>query len=517
MGLTKTYRDGTTPTIAIIGAGVSGLCAAIQLQRELQLTTYTVYELESDIGGTWLMNTYPGCQSDAPIHLYSYSFAPNYDFKNKFVPQSEVLAYLKATAKTYNIYDKIRFQTRITSMQWHEGHQKWILHWIESVTGEEGDHEVDVVIHAAGVLRLPNIPKEFEAFEGSMWHSARWDHSVDLVGKRVGVVGTSASGIQIVPAIADKVKSLDVYGRSPSYITPQLNITYNNIWRFIFRHVPLAYSVYRTLWYYYLDSTILLYHKLAWFSVFHRTIVYIVTWLHRFRQFPFNRALRKKLTPDYEVAARRVVLSDKYYPALKKPNVILHSDPIVSINGSTITTQDGSTRELDVLVLATGFDWVSNFPVGYWTGRGGIDIATNWGESPTTYYGTCVPNAPNFFLIWGPNSGIAHHALTSIVEVQVMYTIRALSHMMEQDLASMEIKQEAAEEFLETLDKKMERMIFTTSVMPKFINSKKKCRGFWWGGVTEFWWRMKDLHPERFHIVGRKEAREKPILNGSEI
>ncbi|KAF9205168.1 hypothetical protein BGZ49_004387 [Haplosporangium sp. Z 27] len=509
MGLTKTFPDGTTPTIAIIGAGLSGLCASIQLQRELQLTTYTVFELESDIGGTWLSNTYPGCQSDAPVHLYSYSFAPNYDFSKKFVPQAEIQAYLRATAKTYNIYDKIQFQTRISSMQWDERRNKWILHWIKSLTAEEGDREFDVVIHAAGVLRLPNIPKEFDAFEGQKWHSARWNHSLDLTGKRVGVVGTCASGIQIVPAIADKVQSLEVYGRSPSYITPKLNITYNKVWRFLFHNIPHFYTIYRAFWYYYTDSTILLYHKLAWFSVFHRIIVYLVTWFHRFRQFPFNPEMRRKLTPKYELAARRVVLSDDFYPALKKQNVSLHQHEIVSIKGRTIETSDGSTQDLDVLILATGFDWISNFPPGYWIGRGGVDISEYWGGNPTTYYGTCVPHAPNFFLLWGPNSGIAHHALTSIAEIQVNHAIRSLSYMMEQNVVTMEVKQEAAEEFLRYADKRLERTMFTTRVLPKFTDGMGRCRGFWWGGVTEYWWHMREVHPERFRVVKRGEESKK--------
>ncbi|KAF9936719.1 hypothetical protein BGZ65_002098 [Modicella reniformis] len=507
MGFAKSFKDGTTPSIAIIGAGLSGICAAIQLQRQLQLTTYKVFELEADVGGTWFRNTYPGCQSDAPAHLYSYSFAPNYDFSKKFVPQSEVLAYLRATAKTYNIYDKILLQTRVSSMQWNEGRKKWILHWVKSATGEEGDHEADVVIHGAGMLRYPKVPKEFDAFKGDMWHSARWNHSVDLTGKRVGVVGTSASGIQIVSTIADRVESLEVYGRSPVYVTPQLNITYNRVWQFLFRHVYFIYTLYRTFWYYYVDSTILLYHKLAWFSAFHRAVVYFVTWLHRFLQLPFDNDLRRKVTPDYELATRRIVLSDKFFPTLKKPNVTLHRDPIVTISGGTIETKSGSKCELDILVLATGFDWISNFPVGYWIGRGGTDIATNWGESPTTYYGTCVPKAPNFFLIWGPNVGIVHHALTSLIELQVMYAIRAISHMLEKDIATMEIKQEAVEKFLETLDRRIQRTIFTTKV-------RSKCRGFWWGSVTEFWWKMKDLHPERFHVEGREGVNAKSLLNG---
>ncbi|KAG0201885.1 hypothetical protein BGX28_005422 [Mortierella sp. GBA30] len=516
MGLTKTYRDGTTPTIAIVGAGLSGLCTAIQLQRQLQLTTYKVFELESDIGGTWLSNTYPGCQSDAPSHLYSYSFAPNYNFTKKFVPQSEIRAYLKATAKTYNIYDKVQFKTRVSSMQWNEGRKKWALRWVKESSGEEGNYEADIVFHAAGVLRLPNIPKEFEAFEGEKFHSARWNHAVDISDKRVGVVGTSASGVQIVSAIADKVQSLDVYGRSPAYITPQLNVTYNRIWRFLFCYVPFFYTLYRAFWYYYVDSTILLYHKMAWYSVFHRVIVYFVTWLHRFLQLPSDPVLRRKLTPEYEIAARRIVLSDTYYPTFKKPQVSLHQDPIISVQGKTIETKDGSKSELDVLILATGFDWIANFPVGYWVGYGGVDIATGWGESPTTYYGTCVPKAPNFFLIWGPNSGVAHHAITSMVEIQVMYGIRAMSYMMEHDITSMEIKQEEAERFLRFLDSRIEHTIFTTKVMPKFVNSKGRCRGFWLGSCTEFWWHLRDLHPERFDVVSRKDSEKSGTrLNGT--
>ncbi|KAG0009621.1 hypothetical protein BGZ80_002219 [Entomortierella chlamydospora] len=361
-----------------------------------------MFELQPDLGGTWLTSTYPGCQSDAPIHLYSYSFAPNYNFSKKFAPQSEILAYLQATAKTYNIYDKIRFRTRVSNVRWDESHNKWILHWINIDTEEEGIYEADVVFHATGVLRVPNIPKEFDAFKGDKWHSAKWNHSVDLTGKRVGVV----------------------------------------------------------------DTTILLYQKMAWYSAFHRVVVYFVTWFYRFQQFPFNSELREKLTPKYELASRRIVLSDHFFSTLKMPHTSLHQSPITSINGNTIETSDGTKRELDVLILATGFDSSSNFPDGYWIGRGGIEIKKHWNGCPTVYCGIWVPHAPNFFLIWGPNSSTAHHAMTRVFEIQVMHAIRAISYMMEQNLVSMEIKQEVAEEFTNTIDQRMERSIFTTKMMP---------------------------------------------------
>ncbi|KAF9304099.1 hypothetical protein BGZ74_002339 [Mortierella antarctica] len=455
MTLTKTYPDGSTPKIAIIGAGISGICAANQLQRQLHLSTYTIFELEPDIGGVWKNNT-------------------------------EVLDYFRSTAKTYNIYDKIRFNTRVTNMKWNESRKKWILRWVNTSSSEQGDYEVDVVLHGSGLLRIPQVPKEFESFQGDMWHSARWNHSVDLTGKRVGVVGTSASGMQIIPVIADKVETLDVYGRSPVYITPMFNGEYGRTWRFFCRYVPFFY-------------------------LFYTSLLYLL-----FIQLPSNPTLRRQLTPQYELASRRILLSNTYYPTFKRDNVSLHTDEIVSINGKTIEIKDGSFRELDVLVLATGFNYSLNFPPGCWIGRGGVDIPTIWHDNPTTYYGTFIPNAPNFFLLCGPNSVVAHLAVMHMIETQVMYVIRSLSYMMQNDLSTIEIKQEAVDQFMDTYDKRMDKLMFATKKMPKFLNSQGKCRVFWYGCVTEFWWRMRELHPERFLVQSRKEGAEKGYshLNG---
>ncbi|KAF9585250.1 hypothetical protein BGW38_003211 [Lunasporangiospora selenospora] len=502
MNFTKSYKDGTTPTVAIIGAGVSGICAAIQLQRQLKLTTYAVFELEADIGGTWRSNTYPGCNSDAPSHQYSYSFAPNYEWSQKFAPQAEVLGYLKNTAKTYNIYDKVKLNHRVSKMKWQEDKNKWALHWIKTTTGEEGDFEADVVIHGTGVLRIPCIPKEFDTFKGLKWHSAQWDHSVDLTGKKVGIVGASASGVQIISTIADKVESLEVYSRSSVYITPLLNYRYTDTWRLLFEYVPFFYTFYRALHYWVIDFTVFLYFKIAWYSILHHIFTSLVVWIHRFRLVR-NREIRRKLTPDYELGSRNIVLSNSFYPTFQKPNVTLHKDTITSIEGRTIKTADGSEKELDVLVLATGFEWVGNFPIGYWIGRNGIDISEKWGENPTTYYGTCVPNAPNFYLTWGPNSGILHHSQTHMLEIQVNYAINAISHMMKENLAVLEIKQEVADEFMRTVDRRIERVLFSTKYKPRFTNSMGKVRGFWYGGCTEFWWRLRKLHLEQFLTTPR--------------
>ncbi|KAF9419068.1 hypothetical protein BGZ76_004300 [Entomortierella beljakovae] len=452
MVLTKTYPDGSTPTIAIIGAGFAGLLTAIQLQRKLNLTSYTVFELQPDLGGTWLTSTYPACQADVPAHLYSFSFAPNYEFPDKFSQRSDVLTYIQSTAKTYNIYDKIRFQTKVSAIHWEEKCKKWTLHWINTSTNEEGDFEADFVFHGTGVLRVPSIPEEYSGFKGAMWHSANWDHSVDLSDKRVGVIGISESGVQVVSGIGRNVKSLEVYGRTPPYIKPRLNIAYNNVWLCLFYYVPFFYQIYRTFLYILEDATIFIYKRLTWRSVFHRMLYYAITWLYRFTSLVFRPDLRKKMTPKYEIGNRRIVLSDEFYPIIKLPHVSLHSSPIVSINGNTLETEDGSKQELDVLILATGYQRTGNFPNKFWFGRGGVEIVKHWDGDPRAYN--------------------AHHSLICLFEAQVEYAIQVLSFMMERNIGTLEVTQEALNGYDEYIDRKMKEMIFTNTSTPNYINSK---------------------------------------------
>ncbi|KAG0259539.1 hypothetical protein DFQ27_004012, partial [Actinomortierella ambigua] len=192
MGLTKTYSDGSTPVVAIIGAGFAGMCAAIRLQTELNLHTYQVFELEADIGGTWLSNTYPGCACDVTAHTYVFSFAPNYDWSQRYSPQSEIWAYQRRVAQQFDLYPKIKFQTEVTKIVWDHATQKWVLDYVHLPTGDKHVFVADLVFMGQGPLRIPQIPKQFEAFEGPKWHSAQWNHEYDLTGKRVAVVGSGA-------------------------------------------------------------------------------------------------------------------------------------------------------------------------------------------------------------------------------------------------------------------------------------------------------------------------------------
>ncbi|KAF9122261.1 hypothetical protein BGW39_009879 [Mortierella sp. 14UC] len=441
MAFTKTFSDRSTPEIAIIGGGLSGICTAIQLQRMLQLTSYKIFEQESDLGGTWLLNSYPGCACDNLSHLYSLSFAPNYNWSRKYAPQAEILDYLQSTARSYNIYDKVQFNTKIKRMRWRDDRKKWALEWVNLLSGEEGVYETDVVVHGTGLFNIPQIPQEFEAFRGVKWHSARWRHDVDLTGKRVGVVGVNASAIQIIPKVAESnCKVLHVYGRSPGYVTPQFDNTYSDTWKFLFRKVPLFYALYTTLWYYTLDSTFLVYFRLTWYSAIHRSIIYLIAWWQRYRQIP-DPVLRAKLTPEHVLGSKRTVLSNNYYPALTQDHVEYHRERIVEVIGNKITTAD------------------------------------------------------------------VHQSVTSVVEAQVMFMIKSLSTMMENDYASMEITEKATSDFANLSQKR--RAISAAKVpppAPKEFASKKKrplpSKGagvsFWCGTLAEFRLRLSKYSPQLF-------------------
>ncbi|KAF9164783.1 hypothetical protein DFQ26_001017 [Actinomortierella ambigua] len=513
--LTTAYQDGSTPTIAIIGSGVSGLCVAIQLQRLLHITSYTIFELDTEIGGTWSANTYPGASCDETAHTYNYTFAPNFEWSRPYAPQPEILDYLKATARTYNLYDKIKFQTRVVNMRWDEDRQKWTLHWRNEATGVEGDYVADIVYSCTGLLRIPSIPEEFHDFKGPMWHSARWDASVDLKDKRVAVVGCCASGIQIIPNVGREASHMTVYARSMPYILPWCNYRYSDAIKWAFRNVPLVHSLYTAFWYYAIDSNILLYYRLTWYSFIHRMIMYAVTWLYLFLSVR-DKTLRKKMTPDYEIGSRRIVLTDDFFSTMQKPNVDLRTGKIVKVEGRSIELDDGSKQEFDVAILATGFGWVENYPPDTWFGRGGVDVAKSWGEDPLTYFGTTAPASPNHFMIWGPNSGIGHNSLTAIIEAQVNYTMQALSSMMENSLSVIEVKEEAAKAFLALNDRRFENHIFTNCRRPKFLNSRGRCAGFWCGSCTEFWWHLRRFDLSIYNTEPRigNAAEVKPVPNG---
>ncbi|KAF9430399.1 hypothetical protein BGZ94_007050 [Podila epigama] len=500
MDYTKTYRDGTTPKVAIIGAGFSGLCAAIRLQTQLNLYTYQIFELEPDLGGTWWSNTYPNAACDVRSVTYSFSFEPNYNWSQRYAGQAEILEYMRQCSKKHNLYEKIKFRTEVTSAVWEQDKQKWIVRYTELATGKHGLMEADIVFAGTGPLRIPNIPKQFNDFAGPKWHTAQWDHSYDITGKRIAIVGSGASAIQVVPGIVDKVAKLEYYQRTPTYIVPRNNARYSNLTKFLFRYMPLLYKINHKLIYWSSEITLLAFsNKLA--NKLPRLLATFMSWLHRFIQIR-NKSLRQKLTPKYEMGCRRIVVSSDYYPALAKKHVSVHTGEIQLIKGNTVHMSDGSSQEVDAMVLATGFKVQDMVAPKFVTGKNGIDINAYWGKNPYTYYGITCPETPNMFFLLGPNTGLGHNSVLFMIETQVDYVIQGISYMMANNLSTLEVKPKACDAFMTELDAKMKEKVWSSACQSWYQNDEGRVTALWWGSVSQYWRRLKRFHPDRF--VGKQ-------------
>ncbi|KAF9582021.1 hypothetical protein BGW38_000767 [Lunasporangiospora selenospora] len=501
MGLTKTYKDGSTPVVAIIGAGFSGLCAAIRLKTQLNISTYQVFELEPDVGGTWWSNTYPGAACDVASINYQFSFEPNYDWSHRYAPQPEIWAYLRRVAKKYDVYEKIRFRTEITHVEWHQDRQKWILDYLNLATGEKSMMEADIVFSGTGPLRIPQIPKQFEAFEGPKWHTAQWNHSYDLTNKRVAVIGSGASAIQVVPAIVDKVKTLEFYQRTPTYIVPRHNGAYNKLWKIAFRYVPFFHFIMFKLNYWSSEFTINIFSN-RWVHKLPRMVTTVMAWFFRIWQVR-NKVLRAKLTPKYEMGCRRIVVSSEYFPALVKKNVNVHTESISEVKGNTLILKDGSVQEVDCLVLATGFKVQDMIPPKFLIGKNGADLNEKWGVNPRTFYGITGADIPNLFFLLGPNTGLGHNSVLFMIETQVDYAIKAISYMMANNLSTIEVKASAVDEFTKDLDEQMQHKVWSSNCKSWYQNDEGRVTALWWGSCSQYWRRLRTFNMNHYEGTRR--------------
>ncbi|KAG0349553.1 hypothetical protein BG004_004406 [Podila humilis] len=546
MGYTKTYKDGSTPSVCIIGAGFSGICAAIRLKTELNLTSYEIFELEPELGGTWFSNTYPGIGCDVKSHNYAFSFEPNYDWSKAYAGGKEIWEYLRRVVDKHGLYEKIQFKTKIVHTEWRADIQKWRVKIEEMwAGGEVVEKDFDLVFAGMGPLRIPRIPEEFQNFDGPKWHTAQWNHDFDLTDKRVAIVGSGArpktlhvkrmeiqatnellnktntetihqngscgapphctalklnsllfSAIQVVPSIVNKVKSLDFYQRSATYVIPRNNGKYNAAWKFLFRNVPLFHRVYYNYLYYSSEFTLQLFSS-KWQHKLVRNSVVFGAWLVRLVQIR-DKKLREKLTPHYEMGCRRVVVSSDYYPALMRSHVHVHTEGIQSVKGDTITLKDGTTQQVDAMVLATGFLVQKPVPEGFMKGTDGCDVGKIWDQNPQTYYGLTSVETPNMFFLLGPNTTLGHNSVLFMIEAQVDHAIKAISYMMKNDLSSIQATKSACDDFMTEVHKKMEGMVWSGNCQSWYQNDQGRVTALWWSSCGKYASRLNKFKPEHF-------------------
>ena len=417
--------------IIIVGAGFSGLGMAIGLKQKSR-EDFLILEKEEGVGGTWRVNHYPGCACDVQSHLYSFSFAPNPGWSRMFAPQAEIRDYLQHCADQYGLWPHIRLGTTLSRAQWDETARLWRLQ-----DSEGRSYSARVLISGMGALSIPAYPDipGAERFGGKRFHSQHWDHQYDLRGKRVAVIGTGASAIQFVPRLQPLVGQLDLYQRTAPWILPKPDRAMTEKELRLFRRLPIAQKALRTGIYWSLEARVM---GLA----LHPGLMSLARrWAlrHIDRQIR-DPELRRKVTPDYEIGCKRILLSNDYYPSLDQNNLDVITSPIREITKDAVVTRDGRAREVDVIIYGTGFKATDPVPQGLIFGRGGRDLHDLWQEGPEAYKGTTVNGFPNLFLLMGPNTGLGHSSMVYMIESQISYVLDALRLMRRRRLGAMEVK-----------------------------------------------------------------------------
>ncbi len=437
----------------IVGAGFSGLCAGIQL-RKAGIEDFVILEKADGVGGTWRDNTYPGAACDIPSHLYSYSFEPNPSWSRAYGGQPEILAYLQHCATSYGLMPHIKFHARVTRAEYDEASATWTV-----ITDDDRVYVARALVLGNGALHLPQIPDlaGLASFQGKAFHSARWDHTYDLAGKRVAVIGTGASAIQFVPEIARVVKQLDVFQRTPPWIMPKSDRPIGERERWVLEHVPGAHWLRRSGLYWLFESRIL---GFAMAPRLNNMIERLVR-KHLEHAVP-HPVLREKLTPQYRLGCKRVLLSNDYYPALARHNVELVTDGIDRIEPTGVRTADGTLREVDAIIFGTGFrvvDYVSSMQI---IGRKGVDLNDTWRDGVRNYLGINVNGFPNLFLLMGPNTGLGHNSMIFMIESQVHYLVSAIRAMHRNALASIDVRPDIEQAFRTEMSRKLAKTVWTS-------------------------------------------------------
>jgi cation diffusion facilitator CzcD-associated flavoprotein CzcO len=472
--------------IAIIGTGFAGLCMAIRLLQQGE-RRFVLLERAASVGGTWRDNHYPGAACDIPSHLYSFSFAPNPDWSRRYPTQPELKAYLEGIAARYGLLPYIRFEAEVLDARYDEAAQQWRL------STSQGELVARALVSAAGGLSEPKLPDiaGLDRFRGHSFHSSRWDHSYELLGKRVAVIGTGASAIQLVPEIAGLPAQLDIYQRTPSWIIPRLDRPYLPLERWMFRYLPLYRRLHRA-WIYWM-------HELpALLFVVHPALMRLfqkIALAHLARQVP-DPELRDRLRPRYAMGCKRILVSNDWYPALQKPGVSLITEGIREIRERSVVTTDGQEREVDCLVFATGFYATENPMSARIVGRGGKSLAEAWADGEEAYLGTAVKGFPNLFLLVGPNTGLGHNSMVFMIETQVTYLAHVLQRL-RHTRGCLEVQPETHDAYNRWLQEHLRGSIWATGCRSWYQHRSGKITALWPGFTFGFWWRAR-FRPEDY-------------------
>lgn len=454
-------RDATAPLcVAIIGAGLSGILAAIKF-REAGYTDIRIFEKADRLGGTWRDNTYPGLTCDVPSQHYCYSFETNPEWSRLFSPGGEILAYLEKIATKHAVTALMQFGKELQRATFRD--HEWQLEFADGTAAA-----ADIVIAATGVLHHPVLPDIAgrESFTGPAFHTARWDHDVALEGKRIGIIGTGSTAIQLVPAIVEQVSSLTLFQRTPQWVFPLANPTFTDEQKMHFRQHPEALDKAYQQWLERIRTTVA------------RAVIGDQEQLEKIavacRENLINNVadpvLRAKLTPNYTVACKRLIMSETFYAAIQRSHAHVEVTSIKHMEPRGVRLSDGRLQELDVLIFATGFDahrFVRPIDV---IGTAGMRLDDAWRNGTKTHRSLALPGFPNFFMLIGPNSPIGNFSLIMVAELQVNYVLQLLAPLRAGSSRTIEPKTVAFEAFTQDLRAAMKDTVWVTGCQSWYLD-----------------------------------------------
>jgi len=478
----------------IIGTGFSGLGMAIELQR--RGVEFLILEKADEIGGTWRDNSYPDCACDVPSHLYSFSFEPKPNWSKLFSPQPEILEYLKGVTDKYGLRRYIRFNSRAARAHWDDTEFRWHV-----FTDSGQEYVTQFLISGAGALHIPRLPDidGLAEFQGPAFHSAAWDHDVDLTGKRVAVIGTGASAIQIVPGIISQVAELQLYQRTPPWVVPRPNKPFPRWLKTAFTNVPGLRLGVRTGIYWWLEG---LGYAMTKRPSLLRAVEAVGKW--NIRRHVADKDLRRRLTPTYRAGCKRILYSPNYYQAVANPKAELITDRIGRITPTGIVTVDGTERPVDVIVWATGFHVIDSYTYFDIKGPHGQDLVDRWNrDGLAAHRGIAVAGMPNLFFLLGPNTALGHTSVVIMIESQIRYVAQAIATVDKYGAQALAPSPAAQQRYNDELQHDLAGSVWNTGGCRSWYLDEHGVNRTLWSGMTWQYWRTtRSLKPSEYIFLG---------------
>ena len=481
--------------IVIIGSGFSGLCLGIQLRR-VGIQSFTILEKADRLGGTWRDNTYPGAACDVPSIAYCFSFEQKTDWSRIWAPHDEIQAYMEHCADKYDLRRHVRFGVEVAEARFEEAAGLWRL---RTTAGEE--IEAEVLVSAVGQLNRPHVPMipGLDVCRGRLFHSARWDHSYDLTGRRVAVIGNAASAIQFIPRVAAQADHLVVFQRSANWMLPRNDRAYTEREKARLARYPALARLYRWWVWAMLEMRFPLFRR-------NRLLARLVEAAARkhIQETVRDERLRRLLVPDYPVGAKRILISDDYYQALGRPNVSVVATAIERLTEAGIRTVDGADHPADAVILATGFESTSFLAPMRVEGLGGRSLADDWCDGARAFHGITVAGYPNFFTMYGPNTNLGHNSILFMIECQASYIVQAIERLAEQDLAWLDVRPEAMAAYDRKTQAELARTVWSDTPRSWYKTAAGRITNNWSGTTTRYWWTTRRFDVEAYRAQPRR-------------